>query len=95
MTGFEEVLRDRLLGLNAHVLLVKPASYLTGYDELATSPGETQEDVTAAAPSLTGQIILTSGASGVGRHRARYRSGTALMWTWGTIPATEGRLQRS
>ncbi len=60
MTGFEEVLRDRLLGLNAHVLLVKPASYLTGYDELATRL-ERREEVTAAAPSLTGQIILTSG----------------------------------
>ena len=59
MTGFEEVLRDRLLGLNAHVLLVKPASYLTGYDELARRL-ESRDDVATAAPSLTGQIILTS-----------------------------------
>ena len=60
MTGFEEVLRDRLLGLNSHILLVKPASYLTGYDGLARRL-EKREDVTAAAPSLNGQIILTSG----------------------------------
>ena len=60
MTGFEEVLRDRLLGLNSHILLVKPASYLTGYDGLARRL-ERREDVTAAAPSLNGQIILTSG----------------------------------
>ena len=60
MTGFEEVLRDRLLGLNAHVLLVKPASYLRGYDELARRVDE-RDDVVAAAPMLTGQIILTSG----------------------------------
>ncbi len=60
MTGFEEVLRDRLLGLNAHILLVKPASYLTGYDALAKRL-EGRDDVTAAAPSLSGQIILTSG----------------------------------
>ena len=60
MTGFEEVLRDRLLGLNAHVLLVKPATYLTGYDALARRL-EGRDDVTAAAPSLSGQIILTSG----------------------------------
>jgi lipoprotein-releasing system permease protein len=59
MTGFEEVFRDRLLSLNAHVVLVKPASYLTGYDELA-SRLEKREDVTTAAPALTGQIILTS-----------------------------------
>ena len=60
MTGFEEVFRDRLLSLNAHVVLVKPASYLTGYDELAGRL-EKRDDVTAAAPALTGQIILTSG----------------------------------
>ena len=60
MSGFEEVLRDRLLGLNSHILLVKPASYLTGYEGLARRL-ERREDVTAAAPSLNGQIILTSG----------------------------------
>ncbi len=59
MTGFEEVFRDRLLSLNAHVVLVKPASYLTGYDELAKRL-EKRDDVTTAAPALTGQIILTS-----------------------------------
>ena len=59
MTGFEEVFRDRLLSLNAHVVLVKPASYLTGYDELV-SRLEKRDDVTTAAPALTGQIILTS-----------------------------------
>ena len=59
MTGFEEVFRDRLLSLNAHVVLVKPASYLTGYDELARRL-EKRDDVTTAAPALTGQIILTS-----------------------------------
>ncbi len=60
MTGFEEVFRDRLLSLNAHVVLVRPASYLTGYDELARRL-EQRDDVTTAAPALTGQIILTSG----------------------------------
>ena len=59
MTGFEEVFRDRLLSLNAHVVLVKPASYLTGYDELVRRL-EKRDDVTTAAPALTGQIILTS-----------------------------------
>lgn len=59
MTGFEEVLRDRLLGLNAHVLLVRPASYLRAYDDLAGRVGE-RDDVVSAAPMLTGHIILTS-----------------------------------
>ncbi len=61
MTGFEEVFRDRLLGLHAHIELVKPASYLTGYDELAGRL-ESREDVNTAAPVLTGQIILTAGS---------------------------------
>jgi len=60
MTGFEEVFRDRMLSLNAHVVLVKPASYLTGYEELAGRL-EKRDDVNTAAPALTGQIILTSG----------------------------------
>ena len=34
MTGFEEVLRDRLLGINAHVALVKTGGYLTDYETL-------------------------------------------------------------
>ncbi len=61
MSGFEEAFRDRLLSLHAHIQLVKPASYLTGYEELAKRL-ESRDDVTAAAPALTGQIILTAGS---------------------------------
>ena len=61
MTGFEEVFRDRLLGLHSHIELVKPASYLTGYDELAKRI-EKRDDVKRATPALTGQIILTAGS---------------------------------
>lgn len=61
MTGFEEVFRDRLLSLNAHIVLVRPTSYLTGYDELARRL-EQRDDVATAVPALTGQIILTSGS---------------------------------
>ena len=61
MTGFEEVFRDRLLGLHSHIELVKPASYLTGYDELAKRI-EQRDDVKTASPALTGQIILTAGS---------------------------------
>ncbi len=61
MTGFEEVFRDRLLGLHSHIELVKPASYVTGYDELAKRI-EQRDDVKTASPALTGQIILTAGS---------------------------------
>ena len=60
MTGFEEVFRDRLLGLHSHIELVKPASYLTGYEELAARL-QKRDDVKTASPALTGQIILTAG----------------------------------
>ncbi len=60
MTGFEEVLRDRLLGINAHVALVKPGDRLTEYeglmDKVMQEPG-----VLAAAPSVLGQVMVTSG----------------------------------
>ena len=61
MTGFEEVLRDRLLGINAHVALVKPGDRLTEYEGLiekvVREPG-----VLAAAPSIFGQVMVTSGS---------------------------------
>jgi lipoprotein-releasing system permease protein len=61
MTGFEETLRDRLLGINAHVAVVSPLDRITGYEALvqkiAREPG-----VVAAAPSIFGQVMITSGS---------------------------------
>lgn len=61
MTGFEEVLRDRLLGINAHVALVKPGDYLTEYQDIIVRVME-EEGVLAAAPSIYGQVMVTSGS---------------------------------
>lgn len=60
MTGFEEVLRDRLLGINAHIAIVKAGDLLTGYQEL-TQQVKREKGVLAAAPSIYGQVMLTSG----------------------------------
>ncbi len=60
MTGFEEVLRDRLLGLNAHVTLVKPGDFITGYEGLIARVVH-EKGVLAAAPSVNGQVMVTSG----------------------------------
>lgn len=60
MTGFEEVLRDRLLGINAHVAVVKPGDILTDYERL-TEAVLKEEGVVAAAPSIFGQVMLSSG----------------------------------
>ncbi|HWP56332.1 MAG TPA: lipoprotein-releasing ABC transporter permease subunit [Candidatus Acidoferrales bacterium] len=60
MTGFEEALRDRLLGINAHIAIVKPGDVIEHYRELAEKV--TREDgVVAAAPLVFGQVMLTSG----------------------------------
>ena len=60
MTGFEEVLRDRLLGINAHVAVLKPGDILTDYERLTAAVLQ-EKGVEAAAPSIFGQVMLSSG----------------------------------
>ena len=60
MTGFEETLRDRLLGINAHVALVKSGDQLRDYERLLDQVRQTK-GVVAASPSIYGQVMLTSG----------------------------------
>lgn len=60
MTGFEETLRDRLLGINAHVALVNSGDQLRDYDKLVEEV-EKEKGVVAASPSIYGQVMLTSG----------------------------------
>src|SRR6516165_2535259 len=60
MTGFEETLRDRLLGINAHVALVKAGGQLKDYEKLVEEVRKTK-GVVAASPSIYGQVMLTSG----------------------------------
>ncbi len=60
MTGFEETLRDRLLGINAHVALVKSGDQLRDYEQLLERV-QKENGVVAAAPTIYGQVMLTSG----------------------------------
>ena len=60
MAGFEEVIRDRLLGVNAHILVVRSGSSLMGYRELTERVREVP-GVLFAAPTVYGQAILNSG----------------------------------
>ena len=60
MTGFEETLRDRLLGINAHVALVKSGDPLRDYEQLLERV-QKENGVAAAAPTIYGQVMLTSG----------------------------------
>jgi lipoprotein-releasing system permease protein len=59
MTGFEEVLRDRLLGINAHVALVKSGDYLTEYRNLLDRVIQ-EKGVLAASPLVYGQVMVTT-----------------------------------
>jgi len=61
MTGFEETLRDRLLGINAHIALVKSGDQLSEYEGLVQQVIK-QEGVVAASPAIYGQVMLTSGS---------------------------------
>ncbi|MFQ5541699.1 MAG: lipoprotein-releasing ABC transporter permease subunit [Candidatus Binatia bacterium] len=61
MTGFEEAIRDRLLGLNAHIVLFKSGEYLDEYQELIPQLMR-EEGVLSVAPAVYGQAIITSGS---------------------------------
>jgi lipoprotein-releasing system permease protein len=60
MTGFEETLRDRLLGINAHIALVKSGDQLRDYEKLVEQVRR-ENGVVAASPSIYGQVMLTAG----------------------------------
>src|SRR5262249_19003670 len=60
MTGFEETLRDRLLGINAHIALVKSGDQLRDYERLVEQLRR-ENGVVAASPSIYGQVMLTAG----------------------------------
>jgi lipoprotein-releasing system permease protein len=60
MTGFEETLRDRLLGINAHVSLVKSGDQIRDYERLLAAV-DGVNGVVAASPSIYGQVMLTAG----------------------------------
>ncbi|MFQ5916884.1 MAG: lipoprotein-releasing ABC transporter permease subunit [Candidatus Binatia bacterium] len=61
MTGFEEAIRDRLLGMNAHIVLFKSGEYLDEYQELIPQLMQ-EEGVQSVAPAVYGQAIITSGS---------------------------------
>jgi len=60
MTGFEEDLKEKILGTNAHVVVIRNGSPMENYrevmDKLKSMPG-----VTAATPFIYNQVMLSSG----------------------------------
>src|SRR3954447_15222923 len=54
MTGFEETLRDRLLGINSHISVLTAGEKLTNYEGLTLSIAA-EPGVVAASPAILGQ----------------------------------------
>ena len=62
MTGFEEDLRDRILGFNPHIVLVSYAGTIANADEVVQKVRDTP-GVAAAAPLVYSQVMVSSGQS--------------------------------
>ncbi len=62
MTGFEEDLRDRILGFNPHIVLVSYAGTIANPDDVIRRVRDTP-GVEAAAPLVYSQVMLSSGQS--------------------------------
>ena len=61
MSGFEETLRDRLLGINAHIAIVRSGEPMQDYEKVIERV-KSDSDVVAASPTIYGQVMLTSGS---------------------------------
>ncbi|HEY2386641.1 MAG TPA: FtsX-like permease family protein [Candidatus Binatia bacterium] len=62
MTGFEEDLRDRILGFNPHIVLVSYAGAIRDPDTVLSKVRDTK-GVLAAEPLVYSQVMLTTGQS--------------------------------
>jgi lipoprotein-releasing system permease protein len=60
MTGFEETLRDRLLGINAHVAVLRSGEPMREYEKVLEQL-KNMSEVVAASPTIYGQVMLTAG----------------------------------
>jgi lipoprotein-releasing system permease protein len=61
MSGFEETLRDRLLGINAHIALMRSGEPLREPEKILAELAKDPE-IVAASPTILGQVMVTSGS---------------------------------
>ena len=59
MTGFQDDLRDKILGTNSHIIITEYGQGMSGFEELAAKI-EKVTDVVAATPFIYSQVMLTS-----------------------------------
>ncbi len=62
MTGFEEDLRDRILGFNPHVVISSLQGFVDGYTDVVDTVRQLP-DVVAVAPFVYGQVMVSAGQS--------------------------------
>jgi len=60
MTGFQDDLRRKILGVNAHVVVMQYTGKMSDYG-MVLAESLQQEGVTAAAPFIIGQVMLSAG----------------------------------
>lgn len=60
MSGFEETLRDRLLGINAHIAIVRSGEPMREYEQVIDQL-KNDSQVVAASPTIYGQVMITAG----------------------------------
>jgi len=65
MTGFQEDLRDKILGTNSHIVITKYGQGITGFNEVAKNI-QSVPDVVAATPFIYSQVMLTSSSNVTG-----------------------------
>lgn len=65
MTGFTEGLRDKILGINSHIVLQRAGGTIHNYGELEQAVREV-DGVSTATPYIYSQAMLTTGAGGTG-----------------------------
>lgn len=62
MTGFEEDLRDRILGFNPHIVISSLQGFVDGYADVVDTVRQ-MPDVVAVAPFVYGQVMVSAGQS--------------------------------
>jgi lipoprotein-releasing system permease protein len=65
MTGFTEELREKILGINSHIVVQRPGDLIENYHELEKQLTGIK-NVTAVTPYIHSRAMITSGAEGTG-----------------------------
>jgi lipoprotein-releasing system permease protein len=65
MTGFEEELKEKILGINAHIVVMEPGGAMSGYEEV-TDKVKRVDGVLGATPFIYSQAMLSARGGVVG-----------------------------